>query len=250
MKFDRFYSGIIPISQWIRRAIEHVTYPPDMSREDFILYRSVSSFTMTSPERIIALRDSTKYLCHRRLPGDIVECGVWRGGSMMVVANELLRLREMRVLHLFDTFEGMTDPSEKDVSHAGKAAFNLLASSSRKSSSKMWCVASEEDVRNNLYSTGYPKNFINFIRGKVEDTLPGKAPKEIALLRLDTDWYDSTWHELLHLYPNVVSGGVIIIDDYGYWQGARRAVDEYFSNLEPAPLLIRIDSTARILIKP
>ena len=89
----------------------------------------------------------------------------------------------------------------------------------------------------------------NFIKGKVENTLPEYAPKQIALLRLDTDWYESTKHELIHLFPRLVSGGVLIIDDYGYWIGAKKAVDEYFSQTKTKILLNRIDQTGRIAVK-
>jgi len=87
------------------------------------------------------------------------------------------------------------------------------------------------------------------VAGAVEDTLPDRAPMEIALLRLDTDWYASTKHELETLYPRLVSGGVLMLDDYGHWTGCRKAVDEYFAANAPAPLLNRIDYTARVATK-
>ena len=107
-----------------------------------------------------------------------------------------------------------------------------------------------DEVRRNLASTGYPSDRLHFIRGRVEDTIPASAPESIALLRLDTDWYESTRHELTHLYPRLVRGGVLIIDDYGHWQGARQATDEYFSVLGSPVLLHRIDYTGRIAVKP
>jgi O-methyltransferase len=105
-------------------------------------------------------------------------------------------------------------------------------------------------VRDAVLGVGYPASRIHFVEGAVEDTLPDRAPGEIALLRLDTDWYASTKHELEHLYPRLVAGGVLILDDYGYWQGARRAVDEYFAAKGEPLLLNRIDGTARIAIRP
>ena len=94
-----------------------------------------------------------------------------------------------------------------------------------------------------------PTPGVEFVQGRVENTLPAAAPPEIAVLRLDTDWYESTRHELEHLYPRLVDGGVLIVDDYGYWQGARQAVDEYFGETGEAILLNRIDDTGRIAVK-
>jgi hypothetical protein len=91
---------------------------------------------------------------------------------------------------------------------------------------------------------------VNLVKGPVESTIPATIPDQLAILRLDTDWYESTKHELDHLYPRLVSGGILIIDDYGHWQGARQAVDEYFARQNLKPLLSRIDYTCRIMIKP
>ena len=108
---------------------------------------------------------------------------------------------------------------------------------------------SEQQVRETLLSTGYPSERLHLVRGPVEETLPTGAPAQLSLLRLDTDWYESTAHELRHLYPRLSTGGVLIIDDYGHWEDARRAVDEYFDS-EAAPLLLnRIDYTGRVAVK-
>ena len=117
----------------------------------------------------------------------------------------------------------MSEPTEADRSHSGEAASAQLARTTR--GAGVWCEAGLDDVRANLHSTGYPPERIHFVQGKVEDTLPGTLPAQVALLRLDTDWYESTAHELKHLYPLLQAHGVLIIDDYGHWQGARRAVD-------------------------
>jgi O-methyltransferase len=103
-------------------------------------------------------------------------------------------------------------------------------------------------VRATLLETGYPAERLHLHRGPVEETLPRQSPGPLALLRLDTDWYKSTLHELEHLYPLLAGGGILIIDDYGHWQGARRAVDEYFADSPPL-LLNRIDYTGRIAVK-
>ena len=233
----------------VRQGVEALTYPPDFSATDIALCESVADLTMTSPERIVALRDAVTYLVENRIEGDVVECGVWRGGSMVVVAKTLLALGDIRDLHLCDTFEGMSAPTEHDRSFDARMAADLMSDTSRAEGRNVWCIAGEEDVRRNVAATGYPAARQHFVRGKVEETLPGGAPERIALLRLDTDWYESTKHELEVLYPRLVEGGVLILDDYGYWQGARKAVDEYFAKAEKKPLLHRIDLTGRMTVK-
>jgi hypothetical protein len=114
----------------------------------------------------------------------------------------------------------------------------------------MWGYSPIEDVRRNLLGTGYPTDRLHFVKGKVEDTIPGETPEQIALLRLDTDWYGSTKHEMQHLYPLVAQGGVLIVDDYGHWQGARSAVDEYLATNGIHLLLNRTDASGRLAIKP
>jgi len=220
----------------------------DSSVQDTV--RAVRPFTMTSGPRVVALCEAVQYVIDARVPGDIVECGVWRGGSMMAIARTLVQRGDWtRHLHLFDTFEGMTAPTDKDVSFFGDTAEHLLNTENRSDASSVWCIASLEEVRDNMESTGFPAAQIHCIKGRVEDTIPEHAPPTIALLRLDTDWYESTRHELEHLYPRLVTGGVLILDDYGHWQGARKAVDEYFAQRGKPPLLQRIDYSGRLAIK-
>ena len=97
-----------------------------------------------------------------------------------------------------------------------------------------------------MLETGYPMAQIQFVSGMVEQTLLKQKPEKVALLRLDTDWYESTKCELEQLFPRLVPGAVLIIDDYGHWDGCRRAVDEYFEQHQVRMLLNRIDYTARI----
>jgi hypothetical protein len=223
--------------------------PLDFDETDAELCRTVGPYTMTTPPRIYALRRAVEYVATRPVEGAVVECGVWRGGSMMAVALTLLRLGVThRDLYLFDTFSGMTEPGDEDVKHTGERAADVLAGASRESHD--WAVAPIEQVREAVLGVGYPEDRIHFVQGRVEDTVPANAPAEIALLRLDTDWYSSTKHELVHLYPRLARGGVLIVDDYAYWQGARQAVDEYIEESELSLLLNRIDYTARMAVKP
>jgi hypothetical protein len=223
---------------------------PDLEDAHLDIVRQVQPYTMTSPERIVAVIEATKYVVRRKIPGAIVECGVWRGGSMMAAARTLQALCTAdRELFLFDTFEGMSPPGDHDVDFIGQRADTILAKSDRKDDG-YWCYASLEDVKRSLGTVGYPEARIHYVRGKVEETIPKHAPVQIALLRLDTDWYESTRHELEHLYPRVASGGVLIIDDYGHWKGARQATDEFIAATPGFGLLTRIDYTGRLAIKP
>jgi O-methyltransferase len=224
-------------------------FPFDFDESDKELYRRVGPYTMTTPPRVYALVRAVEYVVARGVPGAIVECGVWRGGSMMAAALTLLRLGVTdRELYLYDTFAGMPPPSEVDTTRSGERAADLLAQEDE--DSHIWAIASLSDVRAAVLSTRYPEQRIHFVEGLVEETLPATAPEEIALLRLDTDWYRSTKHELGQLYPRLAPGGVLILDDYGHWQGARRAVDEYFEENRITLLLNRVDATARICVKP
>lgn len=214
------------------------------------IIRNVEKYTMTSPERIFALIEATKYITNKNIEGDIVECGIWRGGSVMAIIKTLQSLNTSnRQLLLYDTFDGMTEPTSIDVSRNGDIASTLLENNKKTKEVHIWAYATLEDVKNNISSLNYPKEKVSFIKGRVEETLPAQVPHSISLLRLDTDWYKSTKHELTHLFPLLSPGGVLIIDDYGEWQGAKKAVDEYLEENKIKILLNRIDHTGRIGIK-
>lgn len=224
--------------------------PPDLDPRAAAIIKAVRAYTMTSPERLFALVQAVRYVSAAGIPGDIVECGVWRGGSMMAAARALLECRDsVRHLHLFDTYEGMTAPSAKDVDIGGQRADALLTVQDKADPKSIWCYATLEDVQASMATTGYDMSRIHFVKGKVEETVPMDAPESIAILRLDTDWYESTRHELEHLYPRLRPGGVLIIDDYGHWAGCRQAVDEYFSMRKLPLLLNRVDYSGRIAVK-
>ena len=232
------------------RSGEEAPLPVDVDADAARTIRQVRSRTMTSPERLFALIQAVRHVSAAGISGDIVECGVWRGGSMMAAARTLIECGDQtRALYLFDTFEGMSAPTGKDVSIDGQSAEVLLTRQDKSDSRSAWCLATIEDVKLGMSSTWYPADRIRYIRGKVEDTVPGNAPDKIAILRLDTDWYESTKHELENLYPRLSPGGVLIIDDYGHWKGAREAVDEYLKSKGIKLLLNRIDYTGRIAVK-
>lgn len=222
--------------------------PADYDDEAKDIIRAVKPYTMTSPERLNAFVLATRHIVKHDIPGDIVECGVWRGGSMQACAKTLLSLGETgRDLYLFDTYEGMTPPTEEDLRRDGRPARELLDAQGK--DRPIWAVASLEDVQAGFEKVPYPADRVHYVRGKVEETVPEQAPERISILRLDTDWYASTKHELRFLYERLVSGGVLLIDDYGYWQGSRQAVDEFLEETGEQLLLLRMDE-GRIAVKP
>lgn len=211
---------------------------------------------MTSPERLIANTDAVDYVVRRGVPGAIVECGVWRGGSMLAMVLALQRLGvDDRDLWLYDTFEGMTEPGEHDVSpYMGSTREEWdKAVATGKRAWHDWFGPERfglDQVRALLAETGYPTERVHFVVGSVMDTIPAEAPESIAVLRLDTDWYESTKHEMDHLYPRVAPGGVLIVDDYGHWEGAAKAVDEALTERDDTLLLHRTDYSGRIGVRP
>lgn len=222
----------------------------DFTDTDKEIFKLVKSFTMTSPERIKALIDAVAYIENNNLEGDFVECGVWKGGSSLAAALMLNKLNSYnRNIWLFDTFEGMSKPTSDDVDLNGKAAERQMEYEDKKTS-WLWGYSELEEVKRNVSISKYPQEKIFFIKGKVEDTLvKDHLPEKIALLRLDTDWYESTLIEMQVLFPKLVQGGIVIIDDYGHWQGCKKAVDEYLQNQGLKVYLHRIDYTGRLLVK-
>jgi hypothetical protein len=226
-------------------------YFPEAKPGDLDMIERCRPFTMTGTSGLWGTLSAARYVARANIPGAIVECGVWRGGSMMMAALALMEDGASRDLFLYDTFEGMAKPGDMDKDYTGASALDLWNEAQRRTP-KGWINASLEDVSRNLASTGYPREKIRLVPGRVEATLcdPNNLPNEIALLRLDTDWYDSTKAEMEVLYPRLVRGGVLIIDDYGYWQGARKAVDEYLEKTGTKLLLVPVNFAVRIAIKP
>lgn len=249
LNLRRFWNrlGLSPERIANRLGFQIARHRISFTPKDLELMEKVRPFTGCSLERIVNVADSVKYVVSNRLPGAFVECGVFRGGSVMAALFALQERGDLtRDFYLYDTFEGMSEPTKADLSFDGLDAQTMMADPNH----SVWCRSGIDEVRRNVLTTGYPKERIRLVKGKVEDTIPGNVPEQIAYLRLDTDWYESTRHELVHLYPRLCPHGVLIIDDYGHWQGARKAVDEYFESQPIRPLLSRLDYTGRVTIKP
>lgn len=228
-------------------ALKNPTMDIDGDAEFSRIYEACHPYTMTSKERMYALYNALLYLEGNAIDGDLVECGVWKGGSVMLCALTLQLLgNTSRRIYLYDTFEGMSEPTDRDVDLVGQRAADLLAAAPR--SAPIWAVSPRSEVEANLAKTGMASDRFVLIEGKVEETIPAIHPDQIALLRLDTDWYESTLHELTHLFPLLSGNGILIIDDYGHHRGAKEATDRYFEDNGPM-LLNRIDYTGRIGLK-
>jgi len=215
------------------------------------IWQACSPFTITSAECVYALFRAVSYVIANRIPGDIVECGVFRGGSVMACAHSLHHFGDhKRRLFLYDTFEGMTQPTERDVDFMGRTAEDHLKTWGVSRMNEM-TACSLEQVRQNVSTCPYPPEKFVFVKGPVEQTIPQTVPDRISILRLDTDWFESTRHEMVHLFPRLAPGGVVVIDDYGFWTGAREAVDGYIRENKISLLLTCIDRTgASIGVKP
>jgi O-methyltransferase len=205
-----------------------------------------------NPDPILSLIQSVRFVIENEIEGDFVECGTWRGGCAMAIALELLDLGVTnKVIWVYDTFAGMTEPSALDVTNDKHrtSADALLQKYNSLTTEPDWEKVSLEGVTQSLLSTGYPMQNFRLVKGSVMDTLDLEVPEVVCLLRLDTDWYDSTRKELEVMYPKLTEGGVCIVDDYGAWAGSKQAVDEYFSLHSPRPLFHVTNWTVRTWVK-
>jgi hypothetical protein len=212
----------------------------------------VLGHTQLSYERLMTLYQQVAYIERRRLPGALVECGVWRGGAAAVMAQANLdEGRERRLLHLFDSFEGMPEPRrDRDGPEAARLVAHAAGGALRSTGVN---VASAQQARTLIVDCiGYPASSVVLHPGWFQHTLPHARAHvgPIALLRVDGDWYDSTRVVLDMLYDLVTPGGVVVIDDYGHFEGCRRATDEFLAARAPNIYLHHIDYTGRYLIKP
>jgi O-methyltransferase len=247
--YKRLIAAALARRGWVQQTPADAPSHPDLEPEFVTLYDRCEAATMTSIERMYALYQAVRYVHAASIPGDVVECGVWRGGSSMLAALTLDSLGDReRHVWLYDTFEGMPPPADADRSYTGEHAMDVLKRTDT-AGEHTRAIAGLDEVRANLASTSYPADHLHFVEGMVEETVPSIAPERISILRLDTDWYESTRHELRHLWPRLSPGGVLIVDDYGHWEGARQAVDEFLDTIEPV-LIHRIDYSGRIALKP
>jgi len=232
-----------------------------LGKEDREILEKSADWTMCSGLQKQFMLDATRYVIESGIHGDIVECGVWRGGMMQIAARTLIDFHrkpanesvELPKIWLYDTYAGMPAPDsplDRDLYRGEHASHKLDREPlvSEDGGATIWCKADLDDVTQGMQETDYPVNRIEYVVGRVEDTIPSQVPQTISILRVDTDWYSSTLHILNHLYERVSPGGVLIFDDYDSWEGARTAVDEFHAKRKQNFLLIRLDK-GRVMVK-
>jgi hypothetical protein len=230
----------------IRKVNEKKKDIIEVNKYEKKLINKCLQYSMTNFERMWSLIQSFHHVRQESLVGDFVECGVWKGGNIILLKKLIEKFNFKKNIYGFDTFEGMVEPSFYDVNYNNKSAKKMFDEHKKKDIGFAMC--SLDDVKRNIKKNTKTDN-IFLIKGKVENTLKNKKklPKKISILRLDTDFYESTKIELEILFPRLVKGGVLIVDDYGFWKGAKKAVDEYFCDCRQ--FMHYVDHSCRLLIK-
>jgi O-methyltransferase len=253
----------------IRRAVEkaalllgiHLHSDPDEAFPE--LLDVVRDRTMVTREGLASLYEQVRICEQRGISGSFVECGVWKGGSVGMMALANLRFGgERRHLHLFDSFEGLPEP---DAAVDGAKALREIEASAHGSGTQGRLIplkgvydrrggpGTVDDNRTLLEQTvGYDPAFVHFHKGWFQETLPADAESvgPIAILRIDADWYASTKVCLEFLFPRVMSGGFVIVDDYGTYEGCRKAVDEFLEAQDRPLSLNRVNDEIVYMVAP
>lgn len=219
----------------------------ELTDSDRSIIQTVGNRTLTSLQRKWGLLQAVRYVSARKIPGDFVELGVWKGGSTMIAALEFARLNDVRPLWLYDTYEGMPAPEDVDRKSLTGAPAADKWEQTRKGDGSNWCKAALDVVKSNMASVNYPGD-IRYVVGKAEETLASEKPEQVSILRIDTDWHASTKASLEHLWDRLSPGGVLIMDDYGSWNGAKVAADDFFATREPI-FMHYLDDTGRLVLK-
>lgn len=223
----------------------------------------VKNNTMLSKRRLVTLYQQVAYCEVYEIPGSFVECGVWKGGAMGVMALGNLRQgKQRRHLHLFDAFQEICEP---DAAVDGERALREVREFTGRDGHDKGTLQAlsgiydsfggpgtlEENQRLLEGTIGYPKEFVHYHVGWFQNTIPADHHDigSIAILRLDGDWYASTKICLEFLFDKVIKGGIVIIDDYGTYEGCRRAVDEFIKLKQIQAYLVPIDHDCRFFVK-
>ena len=223
-------------------AVDRTNYADIREDAFWAIFEKCKPYTLLSVERFYNIFKSIEYIASTNIPGDIVECGVFLGGSILGAAYfaEYFGLRG-RTFYLCDTFEGF--PVNTVETNLWGSPDNLSANYPAMNQNF------RHIVEKNIEESGLAESKFELVQGLVEDTLPITGFGPLAYLRLDTDYYQSTFVEMDVLYPKLNANGVLIIDDYGCYEGARNAIEDYFKKVGKRPLLQRIDAAGRCGVK-
>jgi O-methyltransferase len=213
--------------QWISRVRARFLPEP---------YRTVMPYTMLGIERLRTLRRFAEQIDQEGIPGDVVECGTCNGGSAAIMAQVAATSSLARHIYLFDSFEGLPPAGDKDGARA--QGYTGL------------CRGAMDRVRAVLQALQVPLERVTLVKGWFDQTVPSSEVGRIALLHLDTDWYESLHVCLENLYDRVEPGGFVVLDDYGYWEGCRRAWHDFAESRALNVTLTPIDHTAVYFRKP
>lgn len=212
------------LRQWIRQQL--------LLGANNGLLRKVQPYTLSDCNRLQKLIQLAKYVNQHNIPGDFVECGVYKGGSAAVIAQSL---GEQRHLWLYDSFAGMPATGEKD----GEAAKEYIGE----------CLSSIDDVRQVMARVGTKPSQYTIKPGWFDQTFQAQLPQQVALLHCDADWYDSVKLVLKTFYPLIPEGGCVILDDFGYWEGCRAAFYDFCYQYDEKPVLERVTNSQAYWIK-
>ena len=237
----------------VRRTGSDFVLPVEFTPRDVEIFHHVwdNRLTMELKSGLVAGMTAAKHAATAQIPGDWVECGVWRGGISLAAKLIFEEYRSDQKVWLFDTFAGMTEPSQHDRPRFEDYDARAMYDANRRDGFNQWCYASIDDVRRNFEQAGADLDGVRFIQGDARETLKdiSNLPERISVLRLDTDFYEATRVQLDVLYPRLSIGGPILIGDVGYWEGVRKAVDEYFADPRTRPLLYYTDLSDRMGVK-
>ena len=213
-----------------------------MSPDETGLLARISPYTMLNYARLKNVYTLSKRVIERKVEGGFVECGVWKGGCIGTMGLAARKMGEERELWLFDSFEGLKKPTEKDGQKGRLYKEGRLLGISTEG-----CITKKEEVEDLLFfRLNFKGEVVHIIEGWIEDTLPVYKERigKISILRIDLDFYKSTKFCLYQLYDSVASGGYIIIDDYYDWEGCKTAVDEFIREKGLQPEIIQVDYSA------
>lgn len=208
---------------------------PDSLRMVRLVHR-VRPYTALFPLRLCALYRLSREIDRLSVPGDVVECGVYNGGSAALMASNCTRSPLDRKIWLFDSFQGLPQPTEKDGQKAQACCW--------------WCHGDLSKVEEVFEKLSIPETRTRIVKGWFHDTFPSVDIQDIALLHIDADWYESVKLCFERFYDSVRPGGFIVIDDYGHWEGARRATNEFLETRGINARLTKVDYTGRYFQKP